>query len=318
MEVAGSITRRSAVAGLGALAVAAARIAPAGAQPLTPIHIATAATDGAAVPFYAQEVGFFRSAGLDPQITTAENGAAIAAAIVAGTYDVGWSAILSLAQAHERGLPVAVIFPATAYTKRNPVTILAVANDSPIRGPQDFAGKTIAVNGVGPLQQMGLMTLVADHGGDPKSLHFVEITNTLLVPALNEHHVDVIMMTEPFVAMNKDKVRILSGAFDGISSSFITGAWFVAKPWAAAHPAIVSSVVDVLRRGAQWANRHHPESAKVLVKYTKVDPQVASVMVRTQYPEQMDVASVQHEIDLAARYGFLKASFPVADLLYSA
>lgn len=317
MEVTGSIPRRAALAGIGALAGTAVRLAPAAAQTLTPIHIATAETDGAAVPFYAEDLGFFQSAGLDPQITTATNGAAIAAAIVAGTYDIGWSAILSLAQAHERGLPVAVIFPATAYTKRNPVTILAVAKDSPIRGPQDFAGKTIAVNGIGPLQQMALMTLLADHGGDPKSLRFVEISNTALVPALDDHRVDVIMMTEPFVAMNKDKIRILSGAFDGISPSFITGAWFVAKPWAAAHPALVSSVVGVLKRGAQWANTHHAESAKILVKYTKVDPQVASVMVRTEYPEQMDTASVQHEIDLAARYGFLKASFPVAELLYS-
>jgi len=99
------------------------------------------------------------------------------------------------------------------------------------------------------------------------------------------------MMTEPFVAMSKSDVRILGGAFDGIGSQFITGAWFVAKPWAAAHPALVTSVVNVLKRGAQWANAHHAESAQILVKYTKVDPKVASEMVRTLYPEAMDVAS---------------------------
>ena len=52
-----------------------------------------------------------REAGLDVEVGTATNGAATIPAVIAGGVDVGYANLFSQAQAHIKGLPIALLFP---------------------------------------------------------------------------------------------------------------------------------------------------------------------------------------------------------------
>ena len=102
------------------------------------VRMETTPVDSAAEPYYAYDGGFFKTAGIDVDLQNgAANGAAISAAIAAGALDVGVSNLVSVIQAHAKGIPFVVIGPGGLYTSRTPSTLLIVPNGSPVRGAAD-------------------------------------------------------------------------------------------------------------------------------------------------------------------------------------
>ena len=108
--------RRAAVLCGIALVVCATGAAGLADAPLQTIRVATVPVDAGAEVYYAQKMGFFKANGLDVQITGLTNGAAVTSAVIGGAADIGQSNAVSIAQAHERGIPVVIIAGANRYT----------------------------------------------------------------------------------------------------------------------------------------------------------------------------------------------------------
>ena len=286
-----------------------------GAQSTATIRLATLPGDTGAEPFYAQDLGFFKAEGLDVEVQTLANGAAIIPGVLSGTIDVGFSNIFSLAQAHERGLPVELLFPGSMYDGRHPATRLVVNKDSSIRTARDLEGKTISVPGVGTLTQLAPYAWVDRAGGNAASLHFVELPSSEMFIALQNHRVDAAEVAEPWIAEHTADVRVLAPGLDGVAQQFVSGGFFTSRQWAAANPSVVVRLQNALKRAAIWANSHQRESALILTKYAKVDPNLIDRMVRTPYAQSVVLPQMQIEIDVAAQYHYLDHSFPISDML---
>jgi Mg2+-importing ATPase len=65
-----------------------------------------------------------------------------------------------------------------------------------------------------------------------------------------------------------------------------------------------------------WANGHHHVSAEILAKYLKVTTEQIDAGARYAYATSMTTQLLQPTIDLAARYGYLKAPFPAAEFAH--
>src|ERR1700733_4361915 len=90
------------------------------------INVAAMPIAGAAQVFFAQELGFFKAAGLDVHLTVLASGAAIVPATTSGTVDIGFGSPSPLILAHAKGLPLRFITYAQLYTGP-PVTSSLVA-----------------------------------------------------------------------------------------------------------------------------------------------------------------------------------------------
>jgi len=82
-----------------------------------------------------------------------------------------------------------------------------------------------------------------------------------------------------------------------------------------AHPDVARRFADVMRETAIWANKNPAKSAAILSKYTKIPLESLATMARSTYSERNNPAEIQPVIDNAARYGFIDASFPAAELI---
>jgi NitT/TauT family transport system substrate-binding protein len=133
--------------------------------------------------------------------------------------------------------------------------------------------------------------------------------------ALAAHRVDAALVAEPAVTEAKDGARIIGKPYDAIAPEFLIAGWFTSRSWAAAHPDLVKKIAAVMRETAVWANKNTATTADQLARATKVEPALLKTMVRSVYAERLDPASIQPLIDLAARYGLLKAAFPAQDLI---
>lgn len=304
--------RSTLIAGLAA----AAAVPPLRARAADAVKFATIPIDAGAEAWYAQAQGFFTKAGITPSVQAIMNGSAISAAVVSGAVDVGFSNMLSLAVAHERGVPITVIAPASIYLSAAPTSVLMVPKDSPIKDARELNGKTVAVNGLKNITQLAVEAWSEQNGGDAKSLRFVEMGFPEMPSALASHRIDAALVAEPaIVGAKKRGARLLGKAYDGVAKEFLIGAWFTSQSWAKSHPDLVKKIAQVMRETAVWANKNDAATADILAHSTKIPPATLKAMTRARYAEKMDTKLIDPTIAAAAKFGILAKAFPAEELI---
>ena len=135
---------------LAGAAAAAVTLTPrrAFAQTLTPLRATAVPNDDVSPFLYAQQSGLFKRAGLDVSIVQATSGAAIAAAVVSGSYDVGLISMMASITGHVHGLPFVMIAPSLMYLASDPAQQLLVLKDSPVKGARDLVGKIVSCSSI--------------------------------------------------------------------------------------------------------------------------------------------------------------------------
>ena len=306
---------RASVAALALTVFAAA--APAARAGDSAITVGTLPIDATAEAYYAQQMGFFKKAGLNVTLQEFTSGGASAAALAGGAVDIGLADLVTMASAHARGVPIVYIAPAGVYKKGAQTYVLVVPESSPIKTAKDFAGKTIAVNGIKNINEIPTDAWIDNNGGDSKSAKFIEMPYPALLPALDAGKVDAVAVVEPFAtfARMKNKYRIISLVDRNIAPAFAVAGWATTTAWARAHPDLARKFVAVMAETAKWANANHARTAVMITALAKMPPAVASRMERAYYGERLDPALLQPVIDATAKYGAIPKSFPAAEII---
>lgn len=297
----------------------AGRPAPLAAQPLPVLRIALIPGDISAEAYYAKDLGYFKKAGFDVEFTPITSGAAISAAVASGAVEIGFSNIISLAIAHEKGVPFTLLAPANLHVPTQVTAgILTVLKNGPIKTAKDLNGKIVAVNGLNNISSVSVQAYVDKNGGDWKSIKFIELPFPQMPEAVRTGKVDgasIDAANEQLLVKPDSDLRRLSNVFDAVGSRFSPSSWFTSVAWADAHPAQVRAFIAVMAQAAAWANANHAASAEILSKYTgKTSAEIESV-TRAPYGTKITPELVQPSIDAAAKYGLIKASFPATDLI---
>jgi NitT/TauT family transport system substrate-binding protein len=289
------------------------------AQPaLTVVTVATLSSDNSAAVYYAQELGIFKKYGIDAQISAMASGPVTAAAVTGGAVDIGVANVASIAVARTRGVPLKFIFPASIASDGTLTDQIAVAKDSTVKSAADLNGKTIGVNGLRDLQQLCAMSWADKHGGDSKTLHFIEVPIPQMGTALSLHRIDAGMPVEPFVTAQKDQIRSLGTVLDGVGPRYMVIGYLASDAWLAAHADVAARFVRAMREASQWGNSHRSESALMIERIMHVDPAVGSTMNRATYGTDLDPALMQPVLDAALKYGILTRPVPTSELIWRA
>jgi ABC-type nitrate/sulfonate/bicarbonate transport system substrate-binding protein len=303
-----------------ALLVAAIAIVPHAifAQDTPAIRLSTVPIDGGAEPYYAAAQGFFKANGLNVEVTSASQGAAILPGVTGGAVDIGFANMGSLASAVANGAPLTLIAPASLYLTDAPTTVCLVATSSPYKTAASLNGKTVGTSGIKGLGEYGPRSWMDKNGGDGASLKFAELPLSAAVEAMNQGKVDMIAVSEPFVTVAKQQGRVIGKCYDGIAPRFLIGAFFTTTAWANAHQDVVKKFAVAIRQTAAWANKNDDKTAQILADASKVDVTLLRKSVRAIYADRLDPKEIQPLIDVMARYGGLNAAFSGAGMIYKA
>jgi NitT/TauT family transport system substrate-binding protein len=280
------------------------------------IRLATVALDSGAQPYYAQQMGFFKKAGLNVEVSTEGQGAAIAAGVAAGSIDIGFANVGAIAAAFSKNVPITIVAPAGLYLSGTPTSVCMVPKNSPITKAADFNGKTIATGVLRGIGEWAPRAWIDKNGGDSSTVKFIEMPYSTMADALAKNRVDGIVTAEPLVAAAKDSGRVISNCYDGIGTRFLIGAFFTTPAWAQTHREAIRKFQAVMRETAIWANNNHDKTATMYAQQAKVDPAIARTMVRSPYAETLDPKELQPMIDVSARYGAIAATFPATALIF--
>jgi NitT/TauT family transport system substrate-binding protein len=298
-------------------AILALNLGPASAAdaPLQTIRVATIPIDAGSEVYYAQKMGFFKNNGINVEITALTNGAAVTAAVISGAVDIGQSNAVSVAQAHEHGIPVVIIAGANRFLVTAGESGLVVNADSTIHTAQNLNGKTVAISGVRGIMEIGMRNWVDKNGGDSTAVKFVDMPFPAMIAALAQHRVDAAQLTIPELqaAIDSKQSRFISDVYSAISKDFLIGGWIATTPWVQAHPDLAASYAKAIYQTAKWANTHHAESAVILEEVSKIH--MTRSDHRIPFAEKLTTTDLQPLIDICAKYGILKTAFPASEIV---
>ena len=305
---------------LAALALAFASRGRAGAQPARgALKVALIPSDFAGQVYYAKDMGFFDRAGIDVEITPITNGAAIQAALTSGALDIGYSNVVAVATAHEKGVPFVFLAASNVYVPRAVGTgILVVQRAAAIRSAKDLEGKTVAVSGINELAALAVRHWVDTHGGDSTALKFVELPFPAMAEAVKAGRVDAASINKvvaPTAGRPGDPLRVLANTYDAVAPRWIPSSWIATPVWIVRHPDEAKRFVAVMKETATWANAHHRETAVILAKYLNQSPEQIELVPRAEYGTSITPPLIQPVIDLCVKYGVIKQTFPAADII---
>jgi NitT/TauT family transport system substrate-binding protein len=276
-------------------------------------------SDGTSLPVYAQGAGFFKKYGLDAHISSFNGGGAIVAAVAGGALDFGFGNVISVTAAIERGIPVIALTPAATFDQHEQGdVVLAKLRGSKLKSGADLIGKTVAVTTLSGTLQLAASAWIDQNGGDSKAVHFIELPNSEMVAALQQGRIDAAMLGEPVTSQRKADIEILSNAFTAIAPRWTEGFYVSSKAWVAANPDATHRFVQAMVEAARWANTHHTESANMLAPFARVDPSVFLAMTRAVQGDTLNAQLIQPPIDIAFKYGQIKAPYNAKDIVSDA
>ena len=288
------------------------------AQPaLVPVTVGLVPTDDITPLVYAIRTGMFRKAGLDVQIAPGGSGAAMAAAVVSGSYTFGKASMLSIINAHLRKLPLAMIGSEAVYDSKDPYAELVVASDSTAKTCKDLSGQVIGTPSLNDLDALATMACVDQAGGDPTSLKLIELPQSATLGALHEHRVAATVMHEPVLAeaLAGGQQRVLAPAYTAISPHFVFASYFTSLSYAQAHPDVVSKFMSTIYRAAAFTNTHHQATVQMMAETTKAPADIIAHMARVDGATALNPREIQPMIDVAAKYHLISNAFPAGEML---
>lgn len=285
--------------------------------PLVTIRCASNAADDLTPVLYAQRTGMFAKAGLDVELTRMNSGAAVSAAVLGGSIDVGKSSLVPLIEAHAHGLPLVLVAPGELWLTDEPISGLVVLKNSPISSAKDLDGKNVAVVALKDLTDLGLHAWVDQHGGDSASLHSVELPSASALSALTEGRVDAANLSNPFFnnVVASGKVRVIGRPDDAIARRFLITGWFATADYVQKNRPALERFGQVVRQAAAYTNKHHAETVDLISAFSGMDAAVVAQMTRATVAYGLDARDVQPVIDAAAKYKAIDHSFDAQELL---
>jgi len=264
------------------------------------------------------EKGFFSSRGLKVTPKPAQGGAAIVPAVIAGEDQIGFSNVVSLLTAREKGVPLVSIAGGASSTgdPKADVNAVLVGKGSALQSAKDLEGKKVAINSLNNIGDTTIKTAVEKAGGDPNKVQFVEMAFPDMPAQLAAGKVDAVWESEPFrSAILAAGGRIL---FDNLTETYPKlqiAQYFTSEQTKAKDSEMISAFVEALNESLAYASSHPQEVQTVLGTYTKITPEVASKVVLPAWPAELDQASTQAVGAAAQKYGTLKKAPDVSGLL---
>lgn len=275
------------------------------------INVGTIPNPSDVAIYLGNDVGYFQQAGLDVRAKSATGFSPNLAAVVNGENQVGFAAMIPLLVARSKGAPIKIIGGADrapdVYDAKTDPDRVFVRPSSDIDSPRDLEGKTVAVNALGSIQDLGIRIMVQRDGGDPDKVKFLTLASNDMVASLKSERVDAAALSEPFstVAAQAELKPIFSYVTSP-TPGMPVGAYFTSELTAQKNPEVMDAFVAALTKSNDLANRDPAAVRRMLGEYTKIPPNAISQIHTFEYSTEITREDIDTLSRLLVEFGYTR------------
>ncbi|MFY9510785.1 MAG: ABC transporter substrate-binding protein [Rubrivivax sp.] len=311
--------RRRFVAWTAAALLAAGTGAQAQDKPLVTVNAGFVPVTDVAALYLGEEVGIFKKHGLKLKANVASTGAV--PAVVSGEFHFGFTALVNVLMARDKGLPVKIIGAGSASTgvPGADVTMIHAGAKSGIKSAKDLEGKTVSVNALnGLLQMLGKAAVKAD-GGDPNKVRFIELGFAEALAALQAGKTDAMVGAEPFgTAAIGSGLGVVASPYQAMSkNSMLTSSYFTSEAQLKANPALFKSLQAAINESLEYAQKNPDQIRAQLPKFTKLGPDVAAKLILPRFAPAIPRESVDLFSKTGQEFGMLAKPAVYDDVVWN-
>jgi NitT/TauT family transport system substrate-binding protein len=315
------------------LALALALGLSAGAEAAEPkkVKVGILKLTSSAPVFVGVEKGFFREAGVEPELVYFQAAQPVAVAIASGDIDVGATGLTAgLFNIVAGGEKLWVVADKGREWPGYPLTALVVQKDGPIHSIKDLRGRKVGITQLGSTFHYMLGNLLEREGLTLADVEPAPL-RTLggMVEALQAHRVDAILVPQPFPATTVEKGfgRILHWVGDKLP--YQVAAIFYSPKLARDRERAVAfmkgyvrasryyfDAVLARRDGKPVRGSQYDEVVAITARYTEATPEI----IRLGFPYQdrdahLDVADIGRQLDWYHKAGMVTRPLLARDLV---
>lgn len=277
---------------------------------VVPITIGALPISETAPVWAAVAEGVFLEHGFDVTVQPIQGGAQAMPALLNGDVDFMVGQPFGALRASLQGLDVKIIANyAESYPSGDDINAVVSAPGSDIARPADLAGKRVAVNSLGAAGDLTIMAAVADDGGDPTSIEFVEVAFPDAQAQLEAGNIDAAWVPEPFVSMivgagGTNVVYPYQATLPGLPTLVIQATGDRVQH----EPDLVANFVEALQAAFDWAKANDERTRQSLVDEMNLPEPAAAGLPLPHFTTTLDRDVLQSLGDLAIEHGFFDES----------
>jgi NitT/TauT family transport system substrate-binding protein len=278
-----------------------------GPAAVTTITVGIPAAITADAVLVARDKGYFTQHQLKVNVETLNGGAANVPALQGGAIQIAQSNVLSEIQGAAQGLAVPCFAGAFALTPTGSFLPLVASAKSGITKPAQLAGKTIAVNATGGVNQLLTDAWLAQQGVAYKSVHYIGMGFPDMPVAIGSGRVDAAVSVEPFgTEMRQQGATLLSGYLESnIQGSPTFSCWNATASWLAKNQKVAGDFVAAIQQANDFINNEPGQFRTYLEKTTKIAPKVIQALSLPNFTTNMSNADVTEWEAAGHKYGIL-------------
>ena len=246
--------------------------APAQAAEKISIGIIGSAAAGAWPWAIAQQEGFFKQAGIEPDFIYVPSAPGLMQQLVAGSLDVvGLDGVVEAVHADAAGAKVGML------RITNGTTPYEFDAKPSIKSVKDLKGQKICLGGVKDITRVYAEQIMKANGLTDSEVSFVIVPNTgERLAALKSGTVAATMLLPPFsLIADKAGFHNIASVRDYAGDIPFAGA-FTTFAWAKAHPKATKNLIHVLDQSIAWFDQHRKGSIDILVKVSHAPRELAT------------------------------------------
>ena len=318
------ITRRTAVGSALALALAACsgrgadQADPAAKDPTGTVTLGLLPVVEVAPVYLGIKRRVFADRGIDVTVKQFQGGAFVIPALIAGEVQFGFSNVVSLLSARDKGVPLVSVAGGGSSTgdPAKDINAVMVAKGSTLKRAKDLVGRKVAINSWNNLGDTTVKTAVRKDGGDDWGVQFVRMPFPEMPARLAKGEVDAAWVAEPFrSAILGAGGRVL---FDNLTETYPRvqpAQYFTSEQLLQRRPALVAAFAEAAEQSMAYAVDHPDEVRGILGTYTKIPAAAAKAIVLPVWSPKVDADSTRALGEAAHRFGTLTAPPDVDGLL---
>lgn len=255
----------------------------------------------------ALQKDLFKAEGLNVEATTIQSGAFAVPKLASGELDISfgnWVSFMKAQQAKAADLK----FVGEAYLSTpNSNFALITGKDSGINDVKDLAGKKIAVNAKGNINELLIRAVFEanDVEFDPNNL--TEMPFGDMATALQNNQVAAASLIDPFIVNAQKSIGakiVVDLTGQGPTEDFPVSGYATTAKFAKENPNTIAAFQRALLKGQQLAgDRKNVEEA--LPKYAKMTPEIAAIVRYGTFPTTIDKKRLQRVSDLLTSYNMM-------------
>ncbi len=310
------VTRRSAIATLGAVTAALAK--PAYSQTTKIAFGYTAVGDFLSV-LAAVDQGYFAKRNLEVEPKFIPLNSTIPAAIQSGSLQIGGPTPSVFLQSVDGGLDQVVLAGGGVLSKTYTELGVAARAGSGIKTPQDFVGKKVGVPGLGALLHVTFRQWLKVNGVDWRKVNFIETPFPQHADLIRSGSIDAVVTGGPFMS------RIVETGTGYVASYYTTFLpegqptiiHVATREWVKANPAAAKAFAQGVVEGAAFVTNPKNDAAvrELAVKYLKVPAPAAAKMQLSPPGAVVTEKQLNWWIGLMKEQDMLKTNLNVSQLL---